>query len=294
MWQRTKNYLQRFITAGINWSSDNCMTLAASIAYYFALTLFPILFVLLSGIGMFLGQTELGRDAKSQLLDVVGDQVSPEFESQIEEVLDQVSLQAGVGGPLGVTLLLITSVGVFIQLDYSFQMIWKGKASSSGIWNAVKEVVFARAKAFLMLLSLGGLMLFIFISGFIVSALEDRIAKEFFLPDGTIGTVEFATTIVINAIVFTLLYRYVPRVKVSWGAALQGGLVATILWEIGRQGMAMYMVRSEYGSAYGVLGSFLAIMLWAFFGAAVILYGAEFAALAGNGKNEEGGTSAPA
>ena len=82
--------------------------------------------------------------------------------------------------------------------------------------------------------------------------------------------------ITLNALVFTLLYRVLPKVTVSWRNALQGGLVAAVIWEVGRQLLAAFVIGQRYTSAYGVIGSLLAIMLWGYYSVAVVFVGAEF------------------
>ncbi len=64
--------------------------------------------------------------------------------------------------------------------------------------------------------------------------------------------------------------------KIEWGEALRGACVAAILWEIGRQVLAVYLVHRGYASAYGVIGSFLAIMLWTYYAMLVVFLGAEY------------------
>jgi membrane protein len=67
-----------------------------------------------------------------------------------------------------------------------------------------------------------------------------------------------------------------PKPYIRWGEALRGAVLTAILWEAGRQALAAYLLRLNYPSAYGVVGSFLAVMLWAYYGSLVILFGAEY------------------
>ena len=82
--------------------------------------------------------------------------------------------------------------------------------------------------------------------------------------------------IVLNAVVFTLLYRALPRVRIAWKFAIRGGIVAAGIWEIGRQILASVVIGQHYTSAYGIIGSMLAIMLWIYYAAAVVFVGAEY------------------
>ena len=92
--------------------------------------------------------------------------------------------------------------------------------------------------------------------------------------------VEWATSLWVNLLLnlfaFTMIYRVVPRAKIRWWDALRGGLLAAVLWELGRQALTTYFLHLNYPSAYGIIGSFIAVMLWAFYASVVLLFGAEY------------------
>jgi membrane protein len=75
---------------------------------------------------------------------------------------------------------------------------------------------------------------------------------------------------------FTTIYKVLPKPRIRWRDAAHGGIFASLLWEAGRQALAAYLLRLNYPSAYGVVGSFLAVMLWAYYASLVILFGAEY------------------
>ena len=56
----------------------------------------------------------------------------------------------------------------------------------------------------------------------------------------------------------------------------RAGIAAAVTWEIGRQLLASWLIGSKYTSAYGVVGSFIAILLWSYYSITVVLMGAEF------------------
>jgi membrane protein len=79
-----------------------------------------------------------------------------------------------------------------------------------------------------------------------------------------------------NFVAFTAIYKIVPRKRIRWREAMRGGLLTALLWEAGRQALSAYLLQLNYPSAYGIIGSFLAIMLWAYYASMVILFGAEY------------------
>jgi membrane protein len=82
--------------------------------------------------------------------------------------------------------------------------------------------------------------------------------------------------LLLNFLAFTAIYKALPKPRIRWRDAVRGGIFASLLWEAGRQALAAYLLRLNYPSAYGVVGSFLAVMLWAYYASLVILFGAEY------------------
>ena len=78
-----------------------------------------------------------------------------------------------------------------------------------------------------------------------------------------------------NGVLLTTLYKMLPRTQVSWSAALRGGVLAAVLWEISRQALAILMFGRKY-TAYGVVGSLMALMLWVYIAASVFFFAAEY------------------
>jgi membrane protein len=256
-----------------NWSDDGCSTLAASVAYYTALAFFPLLMILLSSFGVVMNVTHWGGAAEEQILDAIGDQLSPNLQEQVSRALREVRQRASLGGPVGVVTLLVVVIALFAEIDLAFNRIWKiRKDETQGIWATVVDVVYVRIKAFLMLLGLLAILFFIFTTGVVLTATSQWVATAPWLT----WSVQILASWLLNACVFTVLYYAIPNTKVPWLAALNGGVFAALIWEIGRQVLAGFVIGDRYDSAYGVIGAFIAIMLWAYYAAIVLFFGAEF------------------
>ena len=255
------------------WSADNGFLLAAAMSYYLAVAFFPLLLVLLSGLGFFFEWTQSGQDAEAQILTTIEEQLSPEMSSQVKTVFAQVRDKASIGGPIGLASLLATAIVLFTQIETAFNRIWKVQSEKRTIWQSVQHVVLKRARAFVMLTALGVTVLAVFFSGMILSTVlsvtGDSEAGEWLRWATQLGV-----SITLNFAVFTCVYRFVPQTKVAWKAAATGGLSAALIWELGRLALSAIVVGKKY-SAYGVLGAFLAIMLWTYYAMCVLFLGAE-------------------
>ncbi|MFN5272603.1 MAG: YihY/virulence factor BrkB family protein [Planctomycetota bacterium] len=263
--------------AGLRWSQDDAGSLAASVAYYLALSLFPIFLLLFSGLGIFLRYTLFGFDIQQQLLETVETKTTPEVRAQVDQVLDSLTSQSLVGGPTGLITAILAAIGVFAQIDRGFDKIFRiePQKDRSLIWTIIR-VIRQRFSAFLMLLSLGGLLVVLFFISMGITQVRSLTTQK--LPSVTqlFSFFDFVTTVGVNAMLFMLIYRILPKRPVHWIDAFRGGLLAAIIWEVGRGLLGAVFIGMRYTSAYGAIGSFIALLLWCYYGISILFYGAEY------------------
>jgi membrane protein len=240
------------------------------------LAFFPVLLLLLSGLGLFFQGTESGQHAEDRILNTIEEQASPALREQVQTVFSRVRQNAKIGGPIGLATLLVATIFIFTQFDAAFDRIWRSPHKSRGVWHTIRYFLFIRLKAFLMLAALGAIVVAVFLSGMILSAISEVAGNAGPLGEWGSWAAHLAVSFTLNFVVFTCIYKLVPRVTVPWRAAAAGGLLAAGVWEIGRLALAALVIGRQY-SAYGVVGAFLAIMLWAYYAVSVIFIGAEFA-----------------
>ena len=87
--------------------------------------------------------------------------------------------------------------------------------------------------------------------------------------------IEFVAGIAFHTTVFTILYKTLPKAEVMWRHAFTGGLWVATVWEIGRLAMA-YIIAGRNYTPYGVVGSFIAIMVWVYYASSLLFLGAQF------------------
>lgn len=258
------------------WQKDDGPLMAAAVAYYAALSFFPLLLILISGLGLVLQYTAWGQNAEEQVLESIGIYATSEVRDSVAMMLSRVQRNAALGGPVGVFALLFTAVALFAHFENAFDRIWNVDThGTKGILSATKNVLFTRLRAFLMLGGIGTLIFVIFIAGIVLASIKDW--TEGFLPyaNWVWWVIEISVSVTLNTCVFTLLYRLLPKVTVHWNEAFHGGLLAASLWEIGRLLLAFFIVGDKY-SAYGVVGSFIAVMLWVYVAISIIFLCAEY------------------
>jgi membrane protein len=256
---------------------------AAGIAYYVALSFFPLLMVLVAGIGTVLAWTQTGQEAQHALLHAISEQASPDLARQVEKSLDTVKERASASGPIGFVALVASAILIFAQLDTAFDRIWKLPTNPHTTWKEwVERLVFQRLKALGMLVGVGGFIVLVMITSMIWSSIEKSLEPRVEMGSWFRWTTGFWINLLLNWIAFTIIYRVVPTPAIRWWDASRGGLLAAVLWEAGRQALSAYLLHLNYPSAYGIIGSFIAVMLWAYYAALVVLFGAEYVRVLGD------------
>jgi len=263
--------------AAIRWGEDDAGSLAASVAYYLALSLFPMLLLLTTGIGLFLRFTELGHDAQQQLLETVAQHASPVIEEQVRQVLQQLKEKSLVGGPVGTLAAILAAIGVFAQLDRGFDRVWRiPTRKGQSLQRTILTVLHHRMLAFCMLLGLGGMVVVLFVAQMAVTHVQSIASSSLPILSQAFHTLQYSFVVVANALLFGMVFKWLPKKEVGWNEALRGGLLVAVIWELGRFVLGMFLIGMQYTSAYGVIGSFIAILLWCYYGMSIVFFGAEY------------------
>lgn len=260
-----------------NWSRDDGPLMSAAVSYYLGLSLFPLMLVLIAGFGLFLQYSELGQSAEQHVLHVLATHVSSSVEDNLQKTIAEVKDKSVLSGPIGIAGILLASLAGFAQFDRAMDRIWNiHPQASEGILKSAKRILLVRGKALLMLLGLAALITIAFLANITISAIESTTESVLPAPDIIWRISQPLVSFVINILILTMLYRWLPKRKVHWREAVRGGVFAGVGWEIGRLILDSYLIGNKYTSAYGVVGSFIAIQLWCYYSVSMIFLGAEY------------------
>lgn len=261
----------------VRWIRDDAASMAAAVAYYLALSVFPVLLVLVSGLGLFLRFTYLGQDAERQFLTIVAEHCSPALETQIGSLLEQLRKQSVISGPFGLLAAIGASIGVFYQFERAFDKIWRiPPPPFRGLVPAVARILKHRLMAFCMLLGVGAALAGILTANVALGIL--RVWMSHLQLPGTvlITLLDASATLVLNCLSFAVLYRMLPKRRVDWRDALRTGLLVAIMWEIGREFLCTTLIGMHSATTYGAIGSFIGLLLWFYYGVTILFFGAEY------------------
>ncbi|MBC8353967.1 MAG: YihY/virulence factor BrkB family protein [Planctomycetes bacterium] len=268
--------LVNLVEASRRWQRDDAGLLAACVAYYATISLFPLLMVLIAGLGIFLRFTPVGQSAEEFVLTVIAQETTEEVATQVNVAFQQIEQQALLSGPLAMVGLVAAAMAVFAQFDRAFDKIWKiDTPVFDGYVSAARREIAHRLKAFVVLFSLGCVVALIFFASLALDALMHFSSGHVHIAEEFWRLAKVALSICLNTFVFTAIYKCLSKIPVGWMHAARGGLLAAATWELGRLLLATYFTMANYG-AYGIVGSLLAAMLWSYYASSVLFLGAEY------------------
>ena len=263
LWNIAKDTVTEFV-------DDDAPTLAAALAYYTALGMSPVL-VLLLWIATFAGESMQQR-LVVQLQGLVG----PEGGQAVKAVVDNADATPGLGtfaGIVSLAMLLFSVSGVFGQLQAALNRMWDVTAApgSSGTWPWIRK----RLLSVGTFLSVGFVLVVSMAVTAFVEAASER-ARDV-LPGADVAweAATFVLSLLVSALLFALMFKVLPDVKLRWRDVAVGGLATAILFSIGRWLIGLYLGRSSVGSAYGAAGSLVVLLVWVYYAALVVFLGAE-------------------
>ncbi|NNE93266.1 MAG: YihY/virulence factor BrkB family protein [Verrucomicrobiales bacterium] len=271
LWNSIRNFGKQYLG---DWTRYECTTQAAAISFYAALSFFPFVVVVISGVGFFFEHFKSGQNAQETVLAALSEIFSPEMSSSVAEILGRVQTEAQVGGPIAAVMLLYLSSRVFVQLDRAFLFIWEARPAPTGsLLFSTGRLLLRRLKSVAFVLVAGIVVIVIFFGITILYAAGSFL--ETWLPNvgSFLGLGSHLLSVAISGLVFAVIYRILSRGPAGWWLCLRIGLVVAILWEIGRLVLASLVIGEKY-TPFGLVGSFLGILVWIFYNVLALLAGA--------------------
>jgi membrane protein len=270
-WMRPASF-RRILQATVHeWSEDKVPRLGAALAFYSLLSLAPLTLIAVAVAGFVFGEAAAQGHVVSQMRGLVGQQGA----EAVQEMLAHAHRPgAGVVATLiGVATLLIGAGGVFGALQDALNTIWEVQPKPGRGWlGIIKD----RFLSFAMVLGTGFLLLVSLLLSAALAAVFHGIES---LAPGAGILLRVANTVLSFALIsvlFALIFKVLPDVEISWRDVWVGAVLTTILFLIGKGLIGLYLGRSSYGSAYGAAGSLVVLVVWVYYSALILFFGAEF------------------
>lgn len=262
------------------WKDDNASRLAAALSYYMIFSLAPVLIIAIAIVGSIFGEEAAKGEIVEQIQGLVGQQGAQFIQTAITNA-HRPDASGGLASLISIVVLLFGASGVFSELQETLNTIWDVKLKpGGGIWGILKK----RILSFLTVLGVGLFLLLSAVISTVLSALESY-ESEFLKELGLLWLyqLDFVWTILdllvsfgILTLMFALVYKYLPDVKIAWKDVWVGAIITTLLFNLGKWLLSWYLGRSSFSSSYGAAGSLVVLLAWVYYSCQIIFLGAEF------------------
>jgi membrane protein len=254
------------------WQFNQVSLLAAALAYHTVFSIAPLMVLVIMLVGLVFGESAAQGELVQQLEQVVGPEAAQVIETAIASLREDQS---------GDTIQFIVSLGfvafgainVFLQIQGALNKIWHVKPRPrQNLFRFLRK----RLLTFAMVLVIAFLLVVSFISNTVMGTLVNLLSDA--LPDffPVWRLLSFSISLVMLTLLFAAIYTLLPDAKVTWKDALVGSTLTTVLFVIGQFLFGQVLSRTEFGSAYGIAGSFVILITWIYYAAHIFFLGAEF------------------
>ncbi|MBC8053638.1 MAG: YihY/virulence factor BrkB family protein [Sphingobacteriaceae bacterium] len=252
--------------------NDRCLKLCAALSYYTLFSIAPLLLMLIYfAVNVFQQAAFEGK-----VFDEIKGFIGPEAAMQVQEIIQKAAIKGDSPWTIivGIITLFIGATGVFLEIQDSINMIWRVKAKPEKGWL---KMITNRFLSFSMIATMGFLLIVSLVINGLVEALGEKL--KYYFADITVFLVEafnLCLTFVIITALLAIIFKFLPDVKIKWKDVRAGAIFTAILFMLGRYAIGLYIDKVAPGSTYGAAGSLIVILVWIYYAAAILYFGAEF------------------
>jgi len=254
-----------------DWSEDKASRLAASLAYYTAFSVAPLLLIAIAVSGLVFGREAAQGQISAQLQGMLGSSAAEAIETSIAN--SQNTGASTLSTIIGLVTLLWSASSLFGQLQEALNTIWEvAPDPNAGMLATIKR----RFLSMTMVLGIA----FVLLVSLVVSAGVAAVGQFFgnILPGGAVlwQAVNFILSFVVITALFAAIYKVLPDVTIQWSDVWVGAAVTALLFTVGKLLLGLYLGHASVGSTFGAAGSLLVFLVWVYYSAQILFFGAEF------------------
>ena len=267
-----KGIVALFKNTASEWIQDKCPQLGAALAYFTVFSLAPLVLVLLAVFGLIFGSSEQAQQKITEQLQYF---IDPSGVKVIQDIAANASKPHSgiIATTIGIVLALFGASGVFGQLQDALNTIWGVRPKPGG---GIMGFIRTRFLSFAMV---GGVCFLLLVSLTVETLLRGlRQYLQNMMPGGDIValTLFLLFDMAVVVLLFAMIFRYLPDAKIEWRDVWVGATLTAVLFALGKFALGFYLGSGAAGSAYGAASSLITLLLWIYYAAQILLFGAEF------------------
>jgi membrane protein len=266
-----RDFWQILKSAGKGFIRHKVPKLSASLCFYALFSLGPMLLIIIFISGLFWGQQAIEGSIFREIEGFIGSKAAV----QIQELIKNTTIsENNFMAVVGIVTLIFAATTGFYEIHDSINTIWNLKVKKGRAW---KRMLKTRLLSFIIITGLGIMLLFFLIINGIIEKFMGSLRESF--PDAAVVAVyivNISLTLIIVSFLFAFVFKLLPDAYIKWKYVITGSIFTAILFMIGKYGFTFYINQTDMGSAYGPAGSLVVLILWIYYSATILYFGAEF------------------
>lgn len=259
------------------WNEDKAPRLAATLAYYTIFSIAPLLVIAIAIAGLVFGQ----EAARGQLDNQIQGLIGPVGADAVQEMIQSASKPSSgiLATVIGLITLLFGASGVFAQLKDALNTIWDVPPAPN---RGVRGILRGQFLSFTMMLGIGFLLLVSLVISAGLSAFGSFLGEMFPGLTFVMQIVNIVISFAVVTLLFAIMFKVLPDAAIAWSDVWFGAAFTALLFTIGKFLIGVYLGSGTVASAYGAAGSLVVLLLWVYYSAQILFFGAEFAQVYAN------------
>lgn len=251
------------------WLGHNAFQHAGALAYCTLFSLAPLVIIVVAIVGIVYGEEAASGEISAGIASLVGEQAAVAVEQAVSRSRPEV---AGILPTLvGLGALLFGATTVFAQMQASLNEFWGVRARPTR--SGVLTFLTVRLLSLGMVLIIGFLLLTSFAVTIGINGVLEFAAHWIPVPKVLVAAADLAVSLLITALLFGLLYRVLPDVRLQWRDVRRGALVTAALFVLGQYLISLYLTRVATGSTFGAAGSLVLVLSWVYYSSLILFFG---------------------
>jgi membrane protein len=270
--QKSKEIFTFIKKLGKEFSQDNVTKYSASLAYYTVFSLAPLIIIIVTVSGFIFGREAMQGELYYQLKDLVGSDAAVQIQSNIRNI--HLSGDTPIATTISIVALLMGSTAIFGEIQDSLNKIWGLRIKSKGVWW---KIILNRLLSFSVIISMGFLLIVSLLINALVAALKNWLIQNISITTEVFMSVfDVILSLFITSTIFAVIFKVLPDARIKWRDVIYGAIFTSVLFMLGKYGIAYYIGRSDFASLYGAAGSVIIILVWSYYSSVILFLGAEF------------------
>ena len=257
--------------AASEWFDQDLSRLGAALAFYALFAVAPLFVMVLALASLLFGADAARAELFSLLSGLIGSEASGSIKTLViaSNLPKAGAWQTVIAG----IILFIGATGLFVELQDALNSIWGvRRVPGRALWNFIKDRLLSMA----LIAGIGALLLLCLLLSMALSSAGRLLTGVLPAQQTLLQQVNFAISFLIITLLFAMIFKLLPDVKIPWRDVWMGAILTALLFSLGQLLLIFYLATSDITSLFGAAGSLVVMLLWVFYSAQILFIGAKF------------------